>query len=283
MLKLDVTCYVDRSDVDDTLYPINSGLSVEITKNIEEYMVQKLGIEESKVPELCFSLYKNYGTTLAGLAAIGYEIDYEDFHSYVHGRLPYHKMLKPNLVLKSILHSLPVRKVIFTNADKAHAIRVISRLGLEDCFEGIICFETLNPTHNTSSSAELKATGSSTKIHTEIFDISSFRPGAGSELPKSLVICKPFKEAFEEAFRIANINPHKTLFLDDSVRNIETGKTVGLGTVLVGTSCRTKGADQALESIHNIKEALPELWEANEKAERVTYPGKVPIETTVIA
>lgn len=30
-------------------------------------MIQKLGIEESKVPELCLSLYKYYGTTLAGL------------------------------------------------------------------------------------------------------------------------------------------------------------------------------------------------------------------------
>jgi len=30
-------------------------------------MVQKLGIEEDKVQELCLSLYKIYGTTMAGL------------------------------------------------------------------------------------------------------------------------------------------------------------------------------------------------------------------------
>lgn len=30
-------------------------------------MLKKLGIEEEKVPELCVSLYKHYGTTLAGL------------------------------------------------------------------------------------------------------------------------------------------------------------------------------------------------------------------------
>jgi len=30
-------------------------------------MLLKLGIEEKKVPELCFSLYKDYGTTMAGL------------------------------------------------------------------------------------------------------------------------------------------------------------------------------------------------------------------------
>ena len=32
-----------------------------------EYMTQKLGIEEDKVQELCLSLYKIYGTTMAGL------------------------------------------------------------------------------------------------------------------------------------------------------------------------------------------------------------------------
>ena len=30
-------------------------------------MVEKLGIDRSKVPQLCDLLYKNYGTTMAGL------------------------------------------------------------------------------------------------------------------------------------------------------------------------------------------------------------------------
>jgi putative hydrolase of the HAD superfamily len=54
-------------DIDDTLYPLSSGLAMEVKKNIQEYMVQKLGIEEDKVQELCLSLYKIYGTTMAGL------------------------------------------------------------------------------------------------------------------------------------------------------------------------------------------------------------------------
>lgn len=32
-----------------------------------DYMVEKLGIEESRIAELCNLLYKNYGTTMAGL------------------------------------------------------------------------------------------------------------------------------------------------------------------------------------------------------------------------
>ncbi|CAL5357427.1 unnamed protein product [Camellia sinensis] len=38
-------------DVDDTLYPLKSGLSTECTKNIIEYMINKLGMED-KAPEM---------------------------------------------------------------------------------------------------------------------------------------------------------------------------------------------------------------------------------------
>lgn len=52
----------------------------------------------------------------------------------------------------------------------------------------------------------------------------------------------------------------------------------------VGTPLRTTGVDHALESIHNMKEAFPELWEGgDEKPESVKYPRKVAIETSVIA
>lgn len=37
-------------------------------------------------------------------------------------------------------------KQIFSNGNEAHVAKVLSRLGLEDCFDDIICFETLNPT-----------------------------------------------------------------------------------------------------------------------------------------
>lgn len=50
----------------------------------------------------------------------------------------------------------------------------------------------------------------------------------------------------------------------------------------VGSSALVPGADVALESIHNIKEALPELWEpAGDHVEAVLRSAAV--ETTVIA
>ncbi|KAK8615363.1 hypothetical protein V6N13_069136 [Hibiscus sabdariffa] len=263
-------------DLDDTLYPLTSGLSKEVTKNIQEYMIERLKMEEEKVPELCVSLYRQYGTTMAGLKAIGYNFDYHDFHSFVHGRLPY-DLLKPDPFLRNLLLGLPVRKVIFTNADKKHAATVLNRLGLEDCFEGIICFETLNPTNKDDSSEN---------DSTEIFDLYTFStcPDSQLKLPSPKVVCKPLEKAYEQVFEMANINPQKTLFFDDSIRNIQTGKRMGLHTVWVGTSQRTEGVDYALESIHNIREALPELWEAaDEKVDNILHGGEVPVETTVIA
>ncbi|KAI7996111.1 Uncharacterized protein C24B11.05 [Camellia lanceoleosa] len=277
-------------DLDDTLYPLSTGLAAGCCKNIGDYMVEKLGIDKNKIPELSNLLYKNYGTTMAGLRAIGYDFDYDDYHSFVHGRLPYEN-LKPDPVLRSLLLNLPIRKVIFTNADRVHAAKVLSKLGLEDCFEGIICFETLNPIHkNTTSDDEddIEFVGSTLSPTTtncdQIFDIVGHfsQPNPGSVLPKTPIVCKPSEHAIERALKIANINPQRTLFFEDSVRNVQSGKRVGLDTVLVGKSQRIKGADYVLESIHNIREALPELWDAD-KVSEVSYTGKVTAETPVTA
>ncbi|KAI7726014.1 hypothetical protein M8C21_033444 [Ambrosia artemisiifolia] len=82
---------------------------------------------------------------------------------------------------------------------------------------------------------------------------------------------------------MAKINPHKTLFFDDSIRNIQTSKLTGLTTVLVGSSQRKPGVDYALESIHNMREAFPELWESVSKSLEVSVSQKIAIETPVEA
>ncbi|XP_038875945.1 uncharacterized protein C24B11.05 isoform X2 [Benincasa hispida] len=208
-----------------------------------EFMLKYLHMDENEVPQMCLDLYMEYGTTMAGLKALGYEFDDKEFHAYVHGTLPY-EALKPDPVLRNLLLSIPQRKIIFTNADKAHAARVLERLDLEDCFEGVICFETLNNNNNNNNnplSLESKCNGN------------------------GIILCKPSIEAIQAAIKIADTHPNKTIFFDDSVRNIESGKAAGLHTVIVGSSDLVPGADHALVSIHNIKEALPELWEGGEE------------------
>ncbi|KAF5197868.1 Flap endonuclease [Thalictrum thalictroides] len=258
-------------DMDDTLYPMSTGINYACRKNIEEYMLQFLEIDASEVPRMCLELYKEYGTTMAGLKALGYGFDNDEFHAFVHGRLPYER-LKPDPVLRNLLLSMPQRKIIFTNADKAHADQVLSRLGLDDCFEGIICFETLNPPFEPNSYEDevYKCLSSEEPDYNLLFSDSERKADAiydendDSLLPKSQILCKPSLESMEAAIQIANVDPKKTIFFDDSVRNIASGKAAGLHTVIVGSSELVPGADLALTSIHNIKEALPEIWEEEE-------------------
>lgn len=82
---------------------------------------------------------------------------------------------------------------------------MLRRLGLEDCFEGIICFETLNPTNEDDSSAD--------DSNTEIFDYYTCItcPDSQLELPSPKVVCKPLEKAYEQVFEMANINPQKTV------------------------------------------------------------------------
>lgn len=247
-------------DMDDTLYPLSLGINLACRKNIQEYMLNKLRIEESQVPRMCLDLYREYGTTMAGLKVLGYGFDYDDFHACVHGTLPYEKV-KPDPVLRQLLLSLPQRKIIFTNSDKAHAARVLEKLGLQDCFQGIVCFETLNPPPPTETE---KNSGS-----------------AGT------ILCKPSLASMEAVIEIAKLDAERTVFFDDSARNIAAGKAAGFRTVIVGSSALVPGADVALESIHNIKEALPELWEAaagsgGDRVEAVLR-STTAVETTVIA
>ncbi|KAE8725091.1 hypothetical protein F3Y22_tig00009009pilonHSYRG00024 [Hibiscus syriacus] len=224
---------------------------------------------------------------MAGLRAVVYDFDYDEYHSYVHGRLPYDN-LKPDPQLRSLLMNLPLRKIIFTNADKVHAAKALSKLGFEDCFEGIICFETLNPTHKNTvyeDEDDIEFLGSAaasddgpSRSSPKIFDMIDHmaHPKPDTTLPKTPVICKPQESAIERALEISNIEPQRTCPQHPG------GKRVGLHTVLVGSSHRTKGADYALEIIHNIKQALPELWETEMKSE-VNYLGQVAVETSATA
>ncbi|XP_021897224.1 uncharacterized protein C24B11.05 isoform X1 [Carica papaya] len=266
-------------DMDDTLYPLSSGLNLACRKNIQDYMLNHLKIEESEVPRMCLELYREYGTTMAGLKALGYEFDNDEFHAYVHGRLPY-DTLKPDMVLRNLLLSMPPRKIIFTNADKAHAAQVLSRLGLEDCFDGIICFETLNPPllpADFMDASDDNDAGDEQEPDTiEDAEINSF-------VPKPRILCKPSLRAMEAAIRIADVDPKKTIFFDDSPRNISSGKAAGFHTVIVGSSLLVPDADHALSSIHNIKEAIPEIWEGEDREQLDQVVQSTTVETMVLA
>jgi pyrimidine 5'-nucleotidase len=130
-------------DLDDTLYPADSGLWHQIKDRIGLYMLERLNLPAAEIPALREKLFRQYGTTLRGLQ-MNYPVDVADFLAFVHD-VPLADYLKPNPALRSVLEAIPARKWIFTNADVNHARRVLKVLDLEDCFEGLVDVVAINP------------------------------------------------------------------------------------------------------------------------------------------
>jgi putative hydrolase of the HAD superfamily len=130
-------------DLDDTLYPASTGLWPAIKERMNLYMVERLGIPERDVPYIREQYFKMYGTTLRGLEE-RHGVDRQDFLAFVHD-LPLKEYLTPDPVVRKVISSLPTRNVIFTNADVAHARRVLSVLELDDLFEIVVDINALAP------------------------------------------------------------------------------------------------------------------------------------------
>ncbi len=130
-------------DLDDTLYPASSGLWLAIRHRIELFVAYKLNLPAEKADAVRRNLFSQYGTTLRGLQA-AYHVDEEEYLSYVHD-LPLSSYIGPDPSLKETLQSYPQQKVIFTNADTAHARRVLAARDLTGCFEKIIDIHAIQP------------------------------------------------------------------------------------------------------------------------------------------
>jgi putative hydrolase of the HAD superfamily len=129
-------------DLDNTLYPPDSGLWEAIGARINLYMTERMGLPPAEATAIRRRFLKTFGTTLNGLR-LEYAVDPVDYLDYVHD-LPLDQYLSPMPALDAMLARLPQVKVIFTNADAAHAQRVLDRLGIRRHFARIIDILALN-------------------------------------------------------------------------------------------------------------------------------------------
>jgi putative hydrolase of the HAD superfamily len=128
-------------DLDDTLYPNTSGLWSAIRQRMDVFMQERLDLPAEIIPELRRSYVETYGTTLRGLQ-VHHQVNAGDFLAYVHD-LPLEVYLQPDAALAGILSSLAQPKWILTNADAAHAGRVLAFFGITGLFAGVIDIHAL--------------------------------------------------------------------------------------------------------------------------------------------
>lgn len=130
-------------DLDDTLYPASTGLWQAIKERMNIYMGDRMGFDPAEISSLREKYFLQYGTTLRGLQA-NHDIDVQDYLAFVHD-LPLSDYIQPNPELCEIIASLGTHNLIFTNADAAHAQRVLKALSLDDCFENIVDVNAVAP------------------------------------------------------------------------------------------------------------------------------------------
>ncbi len=123
-------------DLDETLYPRACGVMTEIGARIQRYMIDKLGFDEALVPGLRRDLYIRYGTALRGLQ-VEHSVDAEDYLAYVHA-VDLARLLRQAPDLNQMLDAMPLDKVVFTNANREHAERVLAQLGIRRHFTRVV-------------------------------------------------------------------------------------------------------------------------------------------------
>jgi putative hydrolase of the HAD superfamily len=126
-------------DLDDTLYPRDTGLMHEVGRRIQMWLCDYLGLTWEEAIVRRREYFHRYGTTLGGLMA-EHGMGAHDYLVFVHD-VPVEEYLDPNPALAAMLDVVPLRKAIYTNATSEYGWRVLRALGVTDRFEHVIGIE----------------------------------------------------------------------------------------------------------------------------------------------
>lgn len=129
-------------DLDETLYPTSNGLMQTISNRMRQFIIEKYSLPPEEARALQIRYWNEYGTTMRGLY-LERHIDPSEYLRFVHD-VPLNDFIGPDPRLRAVLESIPHEKVILTNADAAHARRILDILGVSDQFTRIfdvVCFD----------------------------------------------------------------------------------------------------------------------------------------------
>jgi putative hydrolase of the HAD superfamily len=121
-------------DLDNTLYPAESGFMAAIVDRMTDFVEKVTGLPREAAFKLQKAYLAEHGLTLKGLM-LHHHINPADFHAIFHDMSL--EALAHDPVLLEALERLPGRRLIFTNADDVHAQRVLKHLGLDALFDDV--------------------------------------------------------------------------------------------------------------------------------------------------
>lgn len=201
-------------DLDNVLYPVECDLFALIDIKMGEYIARTLDCDLVEARKIQKGFFHAHGTTLAGLMQ-NHGTDPADFLDYVHDIDMSRLTAAPQL--RAAIAALPGEKLIFTNADRPYAERVLEKRGLDGLFD-------------------------------QMFDIWD-----------SDLVPKPQSAAYDLMIRSTGVDPKRSLFVEDTARNLHPAKILGMTTIWVNTGAIWAGREHDPAAI-DIEIADLESW-----------------------
>lgn len=128
-------------DLDQTLYPPEAEVMALIEGKMTAFVARETGLSRDEAFKLQKSYLSEHGTTLAGLMA-HYGVEPRRFLDEVHDVSI--DDLHPDPELNALIAALPGRKLVFTNGDERHAVRILAKLEMTLLFAGVFHLEHAN-------------------------------------------------------------------------------------------------------------------------------------------
>ena len=201
-------------DLDNTLYPVESGFMGEIEGRMTDYVAKITGLPRGEAYALQKRYLAEHGLTLSGLIR-HHGVDPKEYHALFHDLALDSLAHDPDLL--AALERLPGRRLIFTNADDVHAESVLDRLGLAHLFDDVfhigsadyvpkpdpVAFERMNAAHDIAPAT------------TAFFEDSERNLAPAAELGMTTVLVGPHAKASTAAFVHHRVD-HLAPFLRDA-------------------------------------------------------------------
>lgn len=128
-------------DLDDTLHNASAHIFPVMNQAMTNYIMDTLAMDEAAAHDLRRHYWRVYGATLKGLMR-HHQTDPQHFLTVTH---QFDDLAERVIAVKRLRHlikSLAGRKVVFTNAPREYALRVLNLLGIADCFELVFSVES---------------------------------------------------------------------------------------------------------------------------------------------
>jgi putative hydrolase of the HAD superfamily len=204
-------------DLDNTLYPMESGFMGQIEARMTDYVQKVTGLEREAAYRLQKQYLAQYGLTLGGLME-HHGVDPAEFHTIFHDLSLESLAHDPRLV--AALARLPGRRLIFTNADGVHTRRVMERLGLDHLFDVVFHIGSANylPKPAPATFAKLVAEHAIDPAATCFFEDREDNLAPAGDLGMTTVLVGPHAEASTAPF-VRYKTSHLASFLEDALLN----------------------------------------------------------------